>query len=309
MKTKLVVLSALILSLAAGFTACKKSDNSLTNENDNEISVHSADEARFESEMDAVVNDVNISLESEASMTGRFMGIQGVICDADVTVNTTANPMTLTIVYNGSNCLGTRTRTGTVVVSMPQGTQWKRPGAAVTVSFQQLKITRVRDNKSITINGTQTYTNVSGGLLGNLASLGTITRTVTSPGLSLTFDDGSQRSWQVAKQRVFTYNNGLVVTSSGMHTEGGVTNIAAWGTNRFGNSFTTAFTTPLVIRQDCDFRITTGVVTHVTPRITASATFGLDASGNPTGCPGTGTYYYKLAWTIGNRSNSIILPY
>src|SRR5690606_23393363 len=118
---------------------------------------------------------------------------------------------------------------------------------------------------SITINGTQTYTNVSGGLLINLPVLGTITHTITSSNMSVTFDNGSQRTWQVARQRVFTYNNGVVITVTGTHTDGSVIGIAEWGTNRFGRSFITAITQPLVLKQDCSFRVGSGKVVHTTP--------------------------------------------
>jgi hypothetical protein len=193
---------------------------------------------------------------------------------------------------------------------MAQGVQWKNAGAAVTVTFQNLKITRVRDNKSITINGSKTYTNVSGGLLINLPTLGSITHAITSTGLSITFDNGSQRSWQVSKQRVFTYSGGGVVTTTGTHTDGNNTGIAEWGTNRFGATFATSIVEPLVVRQDCSFRLTSGKVKHTTPTVTATATFGLNANGEPTTCPGLGTYYFKVIWTGANgNSITVISPY
>ena len=171
-------------------------------------------------------------------------------------------------------------------------------------------ITRTLDNKSITLNGTQTYTNVTGGLLINLPTLGTITHTITSSNLSITFDNNQQRVWQVARQRSFTYNNGVVITVTGMHTEGNITGVAEWGTNRFGHSFTTAITSSLIFRQDCNFRLTSGEVKHATQLFNATVTFGLDVSGNPTGCPGTAPYYLKAVWTgpLGN-THSVILPY
>ena len=221
-----------------------------------------------------------------------------------------SNPRTITITYDGSSCMPGRTRTGSVVISMAQNVQWKNAGAAITVSFQNLKITRTSDSKHITLNGTQTYTNVSGGLLINLPILNSITHSITSNGLSVTFNNGSQRVWKVAKQRVFTYNNGVVITGTGTHTEGNITNIAEWGTNRFGNTFTTAVTTPLVVKQDCNFRLTGGAVTHATNMFSATATFGLDANGSPAACPGTGNYYFKIVWTGPNgNSRSAILPY
>ena len=297
-----------VFTLLISFAACKKESK---NSDNDEMTAHSDDQSQFSSEIDGVANDADLTIESSSSMTGRFEGVQGVICDATVAVDIVSNPKTITITYDGTVCTGAfHKRTGVVVISMAQDVQWKNAGAAVTVTFQNLKITRLRDNKSITINGAQTYTNVSGGLLINLASLGSITHTITSNGLSITFDNNSQRNWQVAKQRVFSFNNGVVVTTSGTHTDGSNTGIAEWGTNRFGGSFATSIMEPLVVRQDCNFRLTSGKVKHTTSLVTATVTFGLNANGEPTSCPGLGTYYFKVVW-MGANGNSItvIRPY
>ena len=300
----------LTFSLLISFTACKKESGGSSNNNDSEVAAHSDDQSQFSAELDAIANEGNLAIESSSTFSGRFQSLQSVICDADVAFDINSNPRTITITYDGSNCIPNRTRTGSVVISMAQDVQWENAGAAITVSFQNLKITRASDNKSITVNGTQTYTNVSGGLMINLPTLNSITHSITSNGLSVTFNNGSQRVWQVAKQRVFTYNNGVVITGTGTHTEGNITNIAEWGTNRFGNSFTTVVATPLVVKQDCNFRLTAGAVTHATNAFTATATFGLDANGSPASCPGTGNYYFKIVWTGPNgNSRSIILPY
>jgi len=230
------------------------------------------------------------------------------ICDASIVVDSTSNPRTITITYDGTNCWGNRSRTGVVTLSMPANMQWKDAGATVTVTISNLKITRVLDNKSITINGTKTITNVSGGLLINLAGQGTITHTIASSGMSITFDNGTQRTWQIAEKRVFTYDNGIVITTTGTHTDGNTTGIVEWGTNRVGNAFTTSISTPLVIRQDCNFRLVSGAVTHTIPSATATATFGLDVAGNPISCP-TGNYFFKLVWTGNNKTFTVILPY
>jgi hypothetical protein len=310
MKKILLFVPVALLTGAVLFSACKKDskDNS-TDTSNAQVAAQSDDQARFDAELDAIANDGNVVLESTGSFAGRFEGEQGVICDGSVAVNTDSDPMTITITYDGTNCTGTRTRTGVVKFSMAKNAQWKTAGTAVTVTLQSLKITRTLDNKSITLNGTQTYTNVSGGLLLNLASLTSITHSITSGGLSVTFDDGSVRNWQVAKQRVFTYNNGLVITTTGTHSEAGVNNIAEWGNTRFGTAFTAATTAPMIIRQDCNFRLTAGEVKLVIPSISATATFGLGATGLPISCP-AGNYFYKLAWTgpAGNTF-SLILPY
>jgi hypothetical protein len=309
MKKQALLLSTTIFFLVTIFTACKK-ETAPSDDNATEVSVQSDDQARFSTEVEAVANDADLALESSSNFAGRMSGVQTIICDATLVFDTVSNPRTITITYNGGNCWGTRTRTGVVVLSMEQGVHWKDAGAALTITFQNLKVTRASDNKSITINGSETYINVSGGLLINLPTLQTITHSITSSNMSIKFDDNTQRTWQVAKQRVFTYNNGVVITTSGTHTDGNTVNIAEWGENRFGHAFASSTVQPLVIRQDCDFRLVSGEVKHTTPLVTATATFGLDASGTPTSCPGSGHYYFKVIWTgVNGNSATLILPY
>jgi hypothetical protein len=308
MKARILSLVSLLTSLAIFFTACQK-DSNPSSDYSAESTTHSDDQNRFSGESEAAANDINLLIETTAGF-GRGEGTQSLICDATIAVDTMSNPRTITITFNGTNCLGNRTRTGVIVVSIAQGVQWKNAGAIIHVTFHDFKITRVIDNKSITLNGTQTYTNVSGGLLINLPVLGSITHTITSNNMSITFDNGAERNWQVARRRVFTYNNGIVITVTGMHAAGGITGIAEWGTNRFGHVFTTAISQALVLRQDCSFRLGAGKVTHSTSLFNATATFGLDANGNPTSCPGTGFYYLKLEWTgIGGITHSVLIPY
>jgi hypothetical protein len=310
MKKQLALLALTALFTAVLFTACQKSTKDNSTDSNTEITKHSDDQNRFSTEVDAVANDADLAVESSSSFTGREQQTQSVICNATVVYDSVSNPRTITITYNGNDCFNTVNRTGVVRLSMAQGVHWRDAGAVLTVTYQTLHITRLSDNKSITINGVMTHTNVSGGLLINLASLGTITRTITSSGMSVTFDDNSQRTWQVAKQRVYSYNNGVVLTTTGTHADGALTGIAEWGVNRFGHSFVSAITAPLVVRQDCDFRLVSGQVTHVTNNITAVATFGLDAAGNATTCPGSGHYYAKVIWTGPNgNSFTIIFPY
>jgi hypothetical protein len=310
MKARILSLAAIIFSFSLFFTACQKTGSNTDTDYTDESTVQSDDQSRFSGESDAVANDLDATVDATPGFSGRGDQVQTLICNATVVIDTVSNPRTITITYNGNNCQNTTSRTGVVVVSMAQGVRWRNAGAVLNVSFQNLRITRLSDNKSITINGTQTHTNFSGGLLINLPALGTIIHTITSSNMSITFDNNTQRNWQVAKQRVFTYNNGIVITTTGTHSDGGITGIVEWGTNRQGRTFTTAITQPLVVRQDCNFRLTNGKVAHRTPVFSAVVTFGLDAQGNPTICPGLASYYMKIVWTGPNGNpHTIILPY
>ena len=321
--------SMAILTCVGVVFACNKNNvNSGGSGGDNatELQTQADDHAQVSNEDEAVSNDVNTALYSQASIAGNSVSsmesgttsvnsteqvngvtgpIHGLICDATVVVNTESDPRTITITYDGTNCAGNRTRHGVVVISIPANEHWGDKGAVVTVDVQNLVITRLRDNKSITINGTKTFTNVSGGLLTKLSSLGTITHTIAG-NVSVTFDNGSQRSRSISKQRVFTYDNGIVITTTGTHTDSlGNTNVAEWGTNRFGVGFESLISQDKVIRQDCDFRLVSGQNQILrTDNVTLQITYGLDANGDPTSCPGTGTYYMKIVVT---KKNGVIL--
>ena len=150
----------------------------------------------------------------------------------------------------------------------------------------------------------------TGGLLKDLATLGTITHTIAADSVSIEFSDSATRIWSVAKQRVFTYNDGVVITTTGTHSDGTNTNVSMWGANRYGNTFETLIIQPKVIAQSCDYQLTSGETETIRPAVTTTITYGLDSDGNPTGCPvNGGYYYYKETWTINGKTYTWIAPY
>jgi hypothetical protein len=307
MKKKIMSMAFAILATGVMLVSCKKTDTNAAENTD--LTTHGDDQALVSGQIDDVANDANTVIDNYVAFNGKVENTTGTVCGATTAIDSAGGLRRITVTYNGLNCAGTRNRVGVVVYSMPLTMRWKDAGAVLTVSIQNLKITRVADNKSITINGTHLVTNVTGGRLRDLASLGTIIHTITSSDMSLTFDNGSQRLWQVARKRVFTYDNGIVITTTGTKTDGAVSGIAEWGTNRFGNPFVTVINQALVIRQDCNFRLTSGQVTHQKLASNVVVTFGLDANGNPVSCP-TGNYYYKIVWTNANGVvRTFILPY
>jgi hypothetical protein len=320
------------ISFSAFVFSCKKDSQDPNQSTSTSLGAQADDQAMVSDENENLTNDVNTSLVSTVTTNGNSAvaeigsgtttvnsvhqttvvnGVHGgLICDASVAFDTVSNPHTITITYDGTNCWGNRTRTGSIVISMAAGVHWLDIGASVTVTINNVKITRVRDGKSIILNGYKTITNVSGGSLKDLASLGNITHTI-SDSLSVTFADNAVRVWQVSKQRVFTYNNGIVWTTTGTHSDGTHQGISDWGTNRAGITFTCLITQPIVFRQDCDFRLVSGQHTiYRSDNLTTTITYGLDASGNATGCPGSGNYYLEVVWVAPNgKSYPLILPY
>lgn len=315
MKKSISYLSVVaILSAGLFFASCKKND---VKNNDNttteaELVVQSDDQERFTSETDAVADDANAALENSGiSNVGETPQTPQLphVCDFTVAVDTVASPRTITITYNGTDCLGNRIRTGKVVLSFSSNFRWSEAGSSYTVTYQNLKITRNSDSKAITLNGAKTITNISGGKLRNLATRGSaIIHEITSSNMSVTFDNGTQRQWQIAKRRTFTYDNGIVIAISGVGTAS--TGLAEWGTNRFGKEFTNSIIEPLVIKQSCDFRLVSGKTAHTVAAFSSSITFGLDAAGAAVSTCPTGAFYYKAVWTgAGGNTYTVIAPY
>jgi hypothetical protein len=313
------------------FTACKKSNSSSSNDtSQSDLQTQADDEARVSTETDAAFNDVNAAMENQASITGSSLNrtvrygvtVEGgnqdtlkgsLICNAMVSIDTIDDPHTITITYKGKTPDSLRIRTGTIVISWKAGSHWTTAGDQITVQFQNLAIYRIFDKKTITFNGTHTYTNVSGGSLLSLTSnsASPITHTITSDNMSITFDDGSQRTWSFARERVFSFNNGLVIAESGTHPSGSLTDISEWGTNRFGGSFTAQITTPLTVMAGCGWSTTAGVYVLTNNAGVLTLTFGLDGNGNAvTGCALNDVYYLQLVWAgSGGKTYSIAIPY
>ena len=305
-----VTLAGLFCSI--GLSSCKKDKNVIEPDfvTDTEASIQSDDESSVSIYFDAINNDMNTSLEESGKLiTGKTTAT---LCDATITYDSTATERRIIINYDSTaTCHPKFIRSGKVTISIPLSVRWKDAGAQITSTFDKVKITRVKDGKYWIFNGNHSVKNTSGGLLRDLASLSSIKHEISSTGLNITFDDGSIRSWKIAKERTFTYSAGIVISTIGKHSDGTRTDIAEWGINRKGRSFTRAITSPMVIRQDCDFRLVSGATLHSNPAWTASVTFGLDASGLATSCPGSGSYYYKIVWTKagGTTSKTIIAPY
>jgi hypothetical protein len=330
MKTTTFYRFLFVIAFTGIFSSCNKSNsNNNSSSSSTNLQTNSDDETRVSTETDAALDDVNTAMTAQYIVTGAATGREmqsrvldgpgggvdsGLICDGTITIDTTSNPHTIIITYNGNNCALDRTRSGAIVISWPAGQLWRTAGAVVTVQFDNLAITRIADKKTITINGTHTYTNVSGGSLISLPNNpgASITHSITSSNMQITFDNASKRTWNVARQRVFTYNNGFVISTTGTHTDSSTTGISEWGTDRFGTSFEVAVVQPRVITESCGWQMTAGQVALSNTVGTTTITYGLDASGASTGCPvGSATYYFQLSWTAAasSKTYSFILPY
>jgi hypothetical protein len=296
-----------MLVLAAGmiFTACKKDKDTETEDNTEEIS-SSSDDARFSDESEQAIEDANTLLSGSSLAGAKTAAVS--ICGATIDSSQKTNGI-ITMNFDGtSTCINnTRTRSGSITLSLPAGVKWADAGAVLTITFNNYKVTRVSDGKSVTFSGSKTITNVTGGLSRNLTSGGSIEHKVRGA-ITITFDDNSQRSWQIARKRTISVDGSTyAVITEGDTTVAGNSNVVIWGQNRYGRAFYGVIEQPIINNSDCEWhavsgkRILKGLLREVT------LTFGVDNAGNPVSsgnCP----YGFKINWTnkAGDTKQSII---
>ena len=306
---KLIQLSFMALALLGfSLTGCKK-DNLNQGSNDNSSVLQlSADEQAVNNAMDDAAKDAESILSAGVT---RLKSTNGWPCNATIDSTQKVNDtITFFITYNGSNCSGNRTRTGKVEIKKAVGTHWLLPGATVKYKYINYTITHNKTGKSITINGTKTFTNLSGGFIWQLGAGATSIVQRISGVMQAKFDDGSTRTWNVARQITYTGTPGqLVMTIDGFGNAGTFDNLVTWGTNRNDEPFYTQITQSVVHKQLCGWDPVSGIKIHQIPAKSKSATitFGYDDNNTPiTGdlCPTK----YRVDWQRnGNSGTSYIL--
>lgn len=301
---RFVLLTAAVAGLA--LTGCKKDKIDDPTPDSSVIQQLSGDEETFESALDESMNDVDMYLSN-----GNLKSTEMLPCNATIDSTAVVNDtLTIYITYNGLNCSGTRYRTGQVEIRRPVGQHWYQQGASVRIRHINFTITRVATNKSITINSVKTHKNVSGGVIWQLGNGYDAIVHRTWGHANVLFQDGTSRTWNVARQKTFTgvppLNLKMVI--DGFGTANNYTNLVVWGTNRQSQAFYTQIVNPVLHRQVCDWDPVDGVKAHFIPSANKSATltFGFDSNNQPvTGaaCPTK----YKVDWQHNNNSGTVYL--
>jgi hypothetical protein len=310
MKTKNFFQLAVILfsAMALTFTSCKK-DNLETGVSDpGTLKQLSADENDVQSMMNDAEEDItNV-------MSNNFSGLkstEGRPCNAVIDSTTKINDtITIFITYNGQSCNGKVNRSGKIEIRKKAGMRWDVAGATVIYKFINYTVTRVATGKSVTLNGTKTFVNVNGGHRWQVGTKITSYVEKVSGSMQASFDNGTSRTWNVARQLTYTGTPGqLNLTIDGFGSAGEYQNLVVWGTNRNGEEFYTQIVQPVVHKQTCDWNPVSGIKIHQVPANSKSATitFGFDNNNEPvTGdnCPSR----YKIDWQIENKSGTSYLP-
>jgi hypothetical protein len=299
-------LGAIVLAAGISLTACRPEKP----EPIFEEGIITADERRVQDESDQAITDaVNLIESGSAAMgNGRTTGVS--ICGASI--DSLPATKTYVLTFDGTTpCVnGTRTRSGIIRVQLTQGNRWRDPNAVLRVSFENYRVTRLSDGKSLVLNGSKQHLNVSGGRLSDVSTGPIIRRTTGS--LELTFDDGTTRTWQIARQHEWRLQPpGLTYRVSGFGQANGYSNLVAWGMNRNNITFFTSIADPIVFTPACGLgRPVSGRKTYArTTSREITATFGVNADGTPatgTDCP----YGYRLNWQkLNGETGSAVIAY
>lgn len=315
MKGKILKFMFVLIGLSAmTLTSCKKSsalaDVTSASDNNN-VSQH----------MNAAIDDAANAAGNSGALAGKKSSTNAWTLQGGTIDSSQISSGIITITYDGVTPVDGRfTRSGSVKLTL-QGypaTHWKDAGATLAMVFTNVKYTNIVTGSQFTYNGTTEIVNVSGGLawriLANLDQ-GTVIHNhkSTGNGVSITFYDGSQRVWNFNRVRTFTNTGGNISVSlaAGGGTEGGYSNVDAWGTNRAGNQFYNQIVSPIVFTNSCNTNYRdpmSGEVKHYVGGATLDVLFGVDASGNvTTTCP---DYGYKVTYTNSrNQTESRVIEY
>ena len=303
-KSRFLSIMALVaLTATLTFTSCDKKNEDPADVNTEDLQQLSDDENKTLDEVDEVMNDASNVMSAGSLKSSAAFPCNATVDSASI-VNDTVN---IVITYNGLNCRGTVIRNGQAIIKRKVGEHWGMVGASVVVKFNNLSITRVVNNKTKVLNGTKIHTNVTGG---HMFMLGTVMNSIihrNSGTLSVTFENGTSRSWQLARQITYTGTPlNITMAIDGFGTADGYTNLTVWGINRQGNAFYSQNTSTVVKKQECEFRPSAGITVHQIPSKNRSATitYGYDDNNQPI-TNGDCATKYRLDWVTANGSGTV----
>lgn len=301
---KLKLLSQLILTAAVitaiTFSGCKrkKTEEPEPTVNTTTVSNLSKDDNEVESASDDAMNDANDVMSRGTS--------KDISLPCHVTLDTVLNDsstITFRLTYAGLNCNGTRNRSGQIEITKSKNTPWSAVNASVTVKLINFKVTRVVTGKSITLNGTKTFVNVSGGLVKDLVAGTNLSRIHTVTGsLEILFDNGTTKTWNVSRKRTIsgTTPNNLVIDHQGTGSADGYDNLVTWGFNRDNEAFYTQITTTVRMKETCQWYPAEGQKVYSIPSDGKKATITFGFDNNDTQLPSGSTTCptkYKFEWS------------
>ncbi len=244
---------------------------------------------------------------------GKLKSTESGPCNTTITIGGVIDDtISVDIYYHGADCNNKVIRSGHVIVKKKYSEDWGTAGTTVILTLNQFTLTKISSGKSLTLNGSKHFENVSGHYLYELGLDSTVTSVVHRVwgNVTATFDDNTTKVWNLARQETYTGSLiQLVMTEDGFGTADTYSDLVMWGTDRNGEQFYSSITQSVVYRQVCDFDPCSGIVIHKIPAGSKSATitFGYDSNNDPItngDCPTR----YRVDWVIGNKSGTFYLP-
>ncbi|MFO8128458.1 MAG: hypothetical protein R6T99_00965 [Bacteroidales bacterium] len=307
-KSQIFFILMLIASLSLFFIACEKEEkDSEPNVNEGSTTVQevSADDNFQQKVSDDIMLDVEMILSG-----GNQRSFDWLPCNATIdSTNVINDTITYHISYHGLNCPENLYRTGQVEIMKDVNTHWYMAGASVIVKIMNLEVTRVATGQSITINGTKTHTNVTGGLLIQLGYGVNQVIHRTAGFMTIEFDDNTNRTWNIARRLVYTGTLGAFeVAMDGLGEAGVYGNLVTWGVSRSGDQFYISIPQTVTVKQECLWNPVSGQQDIEIPseNTGATITYGYD-SNNQVVPPGECPVKYKVDWYVNGASGTIFL--
>lgn len=286
-------------------TSCKKDAQEELAPDSSSVQQLSIDDSSVEDNMDEVLIDAGNVLN------GSFTKTMGLPCNATLdSVWLENDTLVHHITYDGLNCLQTKNRQGVMLVKMKNNTQWYLPGAFLRVELHDYVVTNVFTGNKVTINGSSSLENVSGGviqLLGN--GINTVIHKNTAH-VFVSFNGYPPKGWHLSKMLVYTGKPGeLVLAMDGFGVAQGFDKLYSWGVDRDGKMFYAQISEAVVVKETCNWVVYSGEQIYNIPEdgIKATATYGYNSSNEPISgneCPTR----YKLHWQQYGQSGTIFLP-
>ena len=324
MKITTLKFHTLLLCGALAFTACKKNKDQTTNPpQDNsqaQEATASTDHSDYLMFSDQMTEEANLVVSGTHSTQGATSGTFSLILGSSVDTSQASAHAIFKITYNGASSAGYSRSGWDSIWVVAVGNNWSTIGAEI---IQKYDYTVTKSNgKTMRIVGRDTTWNVNGGSFFAMLN-GSIQTTDHSGTATITFDDGTQRTWSHARRKVRSYSNGLITTTvTGNKNASGSSMIDIWGINRSGETFYAEITTALVWKysgtsqssgssNSCThwYEAISGMITYKGSNSGLMITYGVDSAGNLDTSNTTCPYGYKVNWTNQGQLGTKIYAY
>lgn len=310
MKTKLniILMSVLFLTLA---NSCKKKEEE-EEQLDVQASQFNDDSNRYKSESDQADGDINDQLKGLPGFG--TAGSSSPLCGTTIDTSQLSQKIVIFNFDGVTPCFSpSRTRSGQIKVQLTAGNLWADVNAELTLTYINFKVKRLSNSKSITFNGVKTLKNINGNdWIGFVAGTSTFKYKERAYNVQVAFDNNLTATWNSARITEWSYTPAVTrlnFTSNGDTAISGVAHVDSWGTNRYGKTFTTYYTAPILSNSYCGlWRFNAGELVHYIGGKNFILTLGVNEQGSAStlDC----AYGYKVTWTgVNGTTKSVVVSY